>query len=54
MNVNLYDVLKSGDISRDPVMQKNDLVYVPQSGGHSDKISGPMSILYTLSHLFIP
>jgi polysaccharide export outer membrane protein len=54
MNVNLYDVLKSGDISRDPVMQKNDLVYVPQSAGHSDRVSGPMSILYTLSHLFIP
>ncbi len=54
MNVNLYDVLKSGDITRDPVMQKNDLVYVPQSAGHTDKISGPMSILYTLSHLFIP
>jgi polysaccharide biosynthesis/export protein len=54
ININLYDVLKSGDIKRDPVMQKNDLVYVPQSAGHSDRISGPMSILYTLSHLFIP
>ncbi len=54
MNVNMYDVLKSGDIGRDPVMQKNDLVYVPQSKGHNDRVSGPMSILYTLSHLFIP
>lgn len=54
MNVNMYDVLKSGDISRDPVMQKNDLVYVPQTKGRNDRISGPMSILYTLSHLFIP
>jgi polysaccharide export outer membrane protein len=54
MNVNLYDVHKSGDLSRDPVMQKNDLVYVPASAGHNDRISGPASILYTLSHLFIP
>jgi polysaccharide export outer membrane protein len=54
LNVNLYDVLKSGDISRDPVMQKNDLVYVPQSAGHNDRVSGPASLLYTISHLFIP
>lgn len=54
MNINLYDVLKSGDISRDPIMLKNDLVYVPQSAGHSDRVSGPMSILYSLSRLFIP
>jgi polysaccharide export outer membrane protein len=54
MNINLYDVLKSGDISRDPVMQKNDLVYVPQSAGQNDRVSGPASLLYTLSHLFIP
>jgi polysaccharide export outer membrane protein len=54
MNVNLYDVLKSGDLSRDPVMQKNDLVYVPASAAHNDRISGPAGILYTISHLFIP
>jgi polysaccharide export outer membrane protein len=54
MNVNLYEVLKSGDLSRDPVMQKNDLVYVPQSAGHSDRISGPASLLYSISHLFLP
>jgi polysaccharide export outer membrane protein len=53
-NVNLYEVLKSGDLSRDPVMEKNDLVYVPQSPGHNDRISGPASILYTISHLFLP
>jgi polysaccharide export outer membrane protein len=53
-NVNLYEVLKSGDLSRDPVMEKNDLVYVPQSAGHNDRISGPASILYTISHLFLP
>jgi polysaccharide export outer membrane protein len=54
MNVNLYEVLKSGDVSRDPVLQKNDLVYVPASAGHNDRISGPAGILYTLSHMFIP
>ncbi len=30
-NVNLYDVLKNGDKSKDIVMQKGDLVYVPQA-----------------------
>jgi polysaccharide export outer membrane protein len=54
MNVNLYEVLKSSDISRDPVLQKNDLVYVPASAGHNDRVSGPASLLYTLSHFFIP
>ncbi len=29
--VNLYDILKKGDLSRDIVMQKGDLVYVPSS-----------------------
>jgi polysaccharide export outer membrane protein len=54
MHINLYDVLKSGDINRDPVLQKNDLVYVPASANHTDKVSGPASLLYTLSHLFVP
>lgn len=54
MNINLYEVLKSGDINKDPVMQKNDLVYVPQAASRQDKVSGPASLLYTLSHLFIP
>ncbi len=54
LNVNLYDVLKSGDVSKDPVMQKNDLVYVPSNPNRSDKVSGPASLLYTISHLFIP
>ncbi len=54
MNINLYDVLKSGDVSRDPVLQKNDLVYVPQTAGRTDRVSGPASILYSLSRLFIP
>ena len=54
INVNLYEVLKSGDMTKDPVMLKNDLVYVPMSPSRSDKVSGPAAILYTLTHLFIP
>lgn len=50
-NVNLYDVLKSGDVNRDLVMQKNDLVYVPQSGGRNDRTTGPLSVLLSLRHL---
>jgi polysaccharide export outer membrane protein len=30
-NVNLYDILKNGDLSRDMTMQKGDLVYVPEA-----------------------
>jgi len=51
MSVNLYDVLKNGDVAKDIVMQKNDLVYVPQAGGHSDRTSGPLGILFSLRHL---
>jgi polysaccharide export outer membrane protein len=54
MNVNLYDVLKSGDVNRDPVMQKNDLVYVPQGKGNNDRTSGPLGILFSLGRLFVP
>jgi polysaccharide export outer membrane protein len=53
-NVNLYEVLKSGDLSKDPVLQKDDLVYVPAGANHTDRVSGPASLLYTISHLFIP
>jgi polysaccharide export outer membrane protein len=31
VEVNLYDILKSGDLSRDTPMQKGDIVYVPQA-----------------------
>ncbi len=34
-NVNLYDVLKNGNKSEDIVMQKGDLVYVPQASKKS-------------------
>jgi polysaccharide biosynthesis/export protein len=31
VNVNLYEILKSGDPSKDPPLQKGDIVYVPQA-----------------------
>jgi polysaccharide export outer membrane protein len=52
MNLNLYDILKSGDINRDPVLQKNDLVYVPESGGRTDRRSSTLSILNILGNVF--
>jgi len=53
LNVNLYDVLKSGDMAGDPLMKKDDIVYVPSTNGSKDHISGPASILYSLSNLFL-
>jgi polysaccharide export outer membrane protein len=34
LHVNLYQTLKGGDITKDLVMQKGDLVYVPQNKAH--------------------
>jgi polysaccharide export outer membrane protein len=48
--VNLYQALEKGDVAADMVMQKGDIVYVPQgSKSHADSaISG---ILYVLGRL---
>jgi len=44
--VNLYEILKQGDLTHDIKMQKNDLVYVPQSGRRDGQRSfDPLSIL---------
>jgi polysaccharide export outer membrane protein len=40
--VNIYEVLKSRDISRDLILQKGDIVYVPQAAKKQD-FSGMMS-----------
>lgn len=45
--VNLYPILKSGDLSHDVKMQKGDLVYVPQAKKHSNLLD----LLYPLSVL---
>jgi polysaccharide export outer membrane protein len=46
--VNLYEVLHSGDLNKDPVLQKNDFVYVPKSKSKAN--AG--DILYGIGRLF--
>jgi polysaccharide export outer membrane protein len=47
--IDLYGILKRGDLSHDLVMQKNDLVYVPSSASHN--IGGAASVLILLRAL---
>jgi polysaccharide export outer membrane protein len=47
--VDLYGILKRGDVSQDLIMQKNDLVYVPK--GSSNNIGGAASVLLLLRAL---
>jgi polysaccharide biosynthesis/export protein len=50
--VNLYQALKGGDLSADPVLQKGDVVYVPQAVKHSDLFGGlGGGLLYLLTTL---
>jgi polysaccharide export outer membrane protein len=51
-SVNLYDVYKSGDLARDPVLQKGDTVYVPQ-GTRRDAMSPAMGI-FSIMRMFLP
>lgn len=48
--VNMYDIYKDGDVSKDLVMQKGDYVYVPQGRGRRDNVSPLTGIL----RAFIP
>jgi polysaccharide export outer membrane protein len=50
--INLYDIYKSGDLSKDPVLEKGDTVYVPQGQGHKDTIS-PFAAIFGALRLFI-
>jgi len=50
--INLYDIYKSGDLSKDPVLQKGDTVYVPQGQGHKDTVS-PFAAIFGAMRLFI-
>ncbi|GAC1306444.1 MAG: hypothetical protein NVS2B3_05950 [Vulcanimicrobiaceae bacterium] len=43
--VNLYEILKQGDLSHDIRMQKNDLVYVPQSARKDQNGFNPLGLL---------
>jgi polysaccharide export outer membrane protein len=48
---NLYNALKGGDLTSDPVLDKNDIVYVPQAHS-SDNLNGPaQAVLLVLSRL---
>ncbi len=50
--VNMYKIYNSGDLSKDIVMEKGDLVIVPAAAAHRDSLSGPASLIYSLGHLF--
>lgn len=39
-NVNLYDKLQHGDVASDMVMEKNDVVYVPQAKKGGSQVTG--------------
>jgi polysaccharide export outer membrane protein len=47
--IDLYGILKRGDLSHDLVMQKNDLVYVPKAASHD--LGGAASVLLLLRAL---
>jgi protein involved in polysaccharide export with SLBB domain len=49
--VNLYRELQDGDIAGDPVLQKGDIVYVPQARSGASTGS---TVLGVLRRLFIP
>lgn len=54
--INLYQALKGGDQSADPVLHKNDVIYVPESYQHRSNVAATAGtgILYILSRLLIP
>jgi polysaccharide export outer membrane protein len=41
--VNLYDELEKGDVDADPVLQKGDVVYVPEVKSHSNGAQGVLT-----------
>lgn len=49
LNVNLYKALEHNDSSADPVLQKGDVVYVPQARQKSNFFANPL--LYLLGRL---
>ncbi|MGP6157349.1 MAG: polysaccharide biosynthesis/export family protein [Vulcanimicrobiaceae bacterium] len=50
---NLYEIYKSGDLAKDPVLQKGDTVYVPQGKGRGDA-GGAAYGLFSILRLFVP
>lgn len=51
-DVNLYNSLEKGDMRYDMVLQKNDVVYVPQSRSGSPAGNAGSGMLYILGRLF--
>jgi polysaccharide biosynthesis/export protein len=43
---NLFNALKSGDLGSDPILAKNDLIYVPEA--HAGAISGAGEVVLTI------
>ena len=53
ISIDLYKELEQGDLSKDLVMQKGDVVYVPQTRAKmSNNLGGAASLLYALRVLF--
>jgi polysaccharide biosynthesis/export protein len=50
----LYKALKGGDLTSDPVLSKNDVVYVPQARNGSVLSGFAQGVLLLLSRLVIP
>jgi polysaccharide export outer membrane protein len=46
--INLYEIVKGGDLKKDIVLQKGDIVFIPQAGGKHDLLSPIMGILFGL------
>ena len=47
----LYKALKGGDLAADPVLAKNDVIYVPQAHSPNSLSAGAQGILLVLSRL---
>ncbi len=44
--VNMYDIYKNGDVTKDLVLQKNDYVYVPQGSGKHNVGDNPITGIF--------
>ena len=50
--VDLYAILNKGEYDKDVAMQKGDFIGIPMASGHSDTVSKPFGLLYTLGRVF--
>jgi hypothetical protein len=48
---NLYNALKGGDLSSDPVLAKNDMIYVPEAHQQGGLSGAAQAALMLLSHV---